>query len=93
MVYKNLFLRIVFSLLIFGLFIVSLQNNKLILLFGLVIYVVIILEVIKFFKIYYYLIFIYVILSISYKIKFTIRVNFKFWVMTLLILYNIRIDS
>ena len=92
MVYKNLFLRIVFSLLIFGLFIVSLQNNKLILLFGLVIYVVIILEVIKFFKIYYYLILIYVILSI---LSFIIYINYfyNFYLFNILIFSLISLDS
>ena len=61
--YKNFFLRFVFSILLLGLYLFSLNNNSILLVIGIIIYVIIFTETYYNFNVSFYLILIYVFIS------------------------------
>ena len=63
MVYKNLFYRLLFSVIFFGIFFITNNNKYLLFIFGTFIYLFILYEIIKFFNKYFILILIYLFLS------------------------------
>ena len=63
MVYKNFTYRIIFSIILLFVYILSLSNIKFLFTFGILIYLIIFLETIKYFRKYLYLIFVYLLIS------------------------------
>ena len=88
MVYKNLFNRLFFSLLICALYFIAFNNKQLIFLFGSIIYSLILYEVFKYFKKYFKLILFYLISSylsfILYFFIFFDKLIFNIFVLTII---------
>jgi len=92
MVYKNLFLRVIISFLLFVTYLISLININFLLFFALLIYLLIFLEVYKFFNKYLLLTITY--LSISFFCCFVYLYNyFDIYIFNLLIFTIIIFDS
>jgi len=92
MVYKNLYNRIIFSLLFFVLYYISLNNKYLLIFFGTFIYLIIFYEILKFFKNYLKLIFLYLLFSyICFTIYFF--VYFDYIIFNIFVFTIILFDS
>jgi len=63
MVYKNLFYRLLFSIIFFTIFFIAINNKYILFIVGTFIYLLIFYEILKFFKKYFTYIFIYLFLS------------------------------
>tara|TARA_B100001059_G_scaffold162605_1_gene162133 strand:- start:1256 stop:1885 length:630 start_codon:yes stop_codon:yes gene_type:complete len=89
MAYKNLFYRLFFSLLIFVLYFISINNKNLLLLFGTLIYIFIYYEIYKYFKIFFKLILFYLFFSyFCFILYFSIFFDyfiFNFFVFTIIL--------
>ena len=66
MVYKNLFYRLFFSILFFLIFFVAINSKNLLFILGTFIYLMVLYEIFKFFKIFFYSIIIYLLISYSF---------------------------
>ncbi len=89
MVYKNLYNRIFFSIIFFGIYFISLNNQYLLFIFGTFIYLIVFYEVFKFFKNFFKLILLYLFLSyFSFTLYFFVFFNytiFNFFVFTIIL--------
>ena len=92
MAYKNFILRIIFSLFIFFLYFFSLKDKFFLLIFGIVIYLIIYIEIKINFKKYFNIIFLYFIISL---ISFFIYIYyfFDFYLFNLLVFVIISFDT
>jgi len=84
MVYKNLFNRLFFSLFFFTIYFIVLNNIFLLFCLGTLIYLIVLYEVLKFFKKFFKLIFLYLLLSYCFF-------SFYFWFSFDFIIFNIFI--
>ena len=88
MVYKNLFNRLIYSLLFFAIYFISLNNKYMLFIFGTFIYLIVFYEILKLFKNFYklillYLFFSYIFFSI-YFFNFYDYVIFNIFVFTII---------
>jgi len=90
--YKNLILRIIFSILLIILYIIFQININLLLLFSLLIYLIIFYETIKFFTKYIYFIFSYLILSF-FCLYLYVTIFFELFIFNLFIFVIIAFDT
>ena len=92
MVYKNLILRLFFSIIFVGIYLFALSNKYLIFTLGTIIYLFVFYEILKFFKINSKLIISYLLLSYScFTLYFLIF--FDFYIFNILIITIIMFDS
>ena len=92
MVYKNLILRLIFSIIFAGIYLFALSNKYLMFTFGTIIYLFVFYEILKFFKINSKLIISYLLLSYScFTLYFLIF--FDFYIFNILIITIIMFDS
>ena len=92
MVYKNLILRLFFSIIFAGIYLFALNNKYLIFTLGTIIYLFVFYEILKFFKIKSKLIISYLLLSYScFTLYFLIF--FDFYIFNILIITIIMFDS
>ena len=92
MVYKNFYLRIIFSLIIFIIYLFSMQDLNYLFILGMSIYILIIIEIFKYFKKLLFTILFYLFFSfISFYLY--IFYNFDLYIFNLLIFVIISFDT